>query len=88
MLDLSGNVWEWTRSLWGKELGKPAFQYPYKADDGRENLNAPGEILRVLRSGSFIGDRGLARCAHRGAGFPDLGVDSVCFRVVVSLYSP
>ena len=29
-LDMSGNVWEWTRSLWGEDFGKPAFTYPYE----------------------------------------------------------
>jgi formylglycine-generating enzyme required for sulfatase activity len=37
--DLSGNVSEWTRSLFGPDLGEAAeFGYPYRADDGRENV--------------------------------------------------
>ena len=53
--DLSGNVWEWTRSLWGKDWQKPdrGLDYPYTDDPERENLNAPKEILRVLRGGSW-----------------------------------
>ena len=31
--ELSGNVWEWTRSLWGTSLSRPDFRYPY--DSGR-----------------------------------------------------
>lgn len=53
LLDMSGNVWEWTRSLWGKNREAPDFEYPYDSKDGeRENLNAPRDILRVVRGGS------------------------------------
>ena len=53
--ELSGNVWEWTRSLWGKDWKKPdpGFGYPYTNDPRRENVKAPKEILRVLRGGSW-----------------------------------
>jgi formylglycine-generating enzyme required for sulfatase activity len=36
--DMAGNVWEWTRSLWGRDWQNASFNYPYKPDDGRENL--------------------------------------------------
>ena len=52
-LDMAGNVWEWTSSLWGKNVDKPDFKYPYQPDDGRENLEAGDESLRVLRGGSW-----------------------------------
>jgi formylglycine-generating enzyme required for sulfatase activity len=54
--DMSGNVWEWTHSLF-----KP---YPYQVNDGRENEKASG--ARALRGGSFIFSERLARCASRG----------------------
>ncbi len=38
--DMAGNAWDWTRSLWGSEWAKPAFKYPYRANDGRENLKS------------------------------------------------
>ena len=53
LLDLAGNVWEWTRSLWGREVSRPAFGYPYDAEDGREDPGAGDEVLRVLRGGAF-----------------------------------
>jgi formylglycine-generating enzyme required for sulfatase activity len=47
--ELSGNVWEWTRSLMG--------DYPYPARGAalakREELQAPEDASRVLRGGSF-----------------------------------
>jgi formylglycine-generating enzyme required for sulfatase activity len=55
--DMSGNVWEWTHSLY-----KP---YPYKANDGRENERASD--ARALRGGSFILSEWYARCACRNS---------------------
>jgi len=68
--DLSGNVWEWTRSLWGKDWEKPEFGYPYDPGDGREDLGAEPDVLRVLRGGSFGVDRWVVRCAYRRGGDP------------------
>ena len=51
--EMSGNVLEWTRSLWGPERDKLIFPYPYKPDDGREQLQAPDDIRRVVRGGAF-----------------------------------
>jgi formylglycine-generating enzyme required for sulfatase activity len=42
-LDMAGNAWEWCQSLY-----KP---YPYRADDGREDLRGSGD--RVVRGGAF-----------------------------------
>lgn len=83
-LDMSGNVWEWTRSLWGKEVNKPTFGYPYRADDGREDLTAPDDVRRVVRGGSFYEDARRVRCAVRNWYVPDLRSDRYGFRVVVS----
>jgi formylglycine-generating enzyme required for sulfatase activity len=63
--DLIGNVWEWTRSLWGTDWRKPTLPYPYNPDDGRENLQAARDVLRVLRGGSFLYSQGRVRCACR-----------------------
>jgi hypothetical protein len=69
--DLAGNVWEWTRSLWGTDWRKPDFVYPYDARDlKREDLAAPDDIWRVVRGGSWFNRRGGARCASRERGSP------------------
>jgi len=74
--DLSGNVWEWTASLY-----RP---YPYRADDGRNAPEAEGP--RVVRGGSWNFSRRLARCAVRSGLAPDyFFLTRLGFRVVVSL---
>ena len=90
-LDMAGNVWEWTRSLWGSWADKEVelqFGYPYDPRDGRENLEAGDDILRVLRGGSFDDTRRYARCASRSGFYPNGGWSDLGFRVVVSPISP
>jgi len=82
VMDLSGNVSDWTRSLWENEQ-KEQFRYPYQPTDGREQLNAPHTTLRVLRGGAFPYPRRSARCAARLGGPPDFRDDYIGFRVVV-----
>jgi formylglycine-generating enzyme required for sulfatase activity len=88
LLDMAGNVWEWTRSLWGKKSESPDFKYPYKLDDGWENLKAGNDVRRVLRGGSWYSAQRDARCASRGRYFPVSFDNNVGFRVVVSLALP
>lgn len=61
--DMSGNVWEWTRSRWVRQGA-----YPYPEDAAgradRENLEARGD-MHVLRGGSFSDAGWNARCARR-----------------------
>jgi formylglycine-generating enzyme required for sulfatase activity len=73
--DLSGNVWEWTASLY-----QP---YPYRADDGRNDPEADGP--RVVRGGSWLGPQRAARCAVRGRDGPGYFLTLIGFRVVASL---
>jgi formylglycine-generating enzyme required for sulfatase activity/tRNA A-37 threonylcarbamoyl transferase component Bud32 len=69
LYDMAGNVWEWTNSLF-----KP---YPYRADDGREDLAASGS--RVMRGGSWYSYA--IFCAYRYKGFePNDTFDSYGFR--------
>jgi len=74
LLDMAGNVWEWTRSV--------HKSYPYDPDDGREDLEAPDTVRRVLRGGSWDDYRGSARCVERSRGYPDSSADDLGFRLV------
>ena len=72
--DMSGNVWEWTRSPW-----QP---YPYDEADDREGLD--GEALWVMRGGSFADPARNVRAAIRGAAGPDVRREFIGFRVVMT----
>ena len=76
--DLSGNVWEWTSTLFR--------QYPYNVLDGREEgenrINA-----RVLRGGSFYYAADLLRAASRLEQFPNFWGPNIGFRTA-RIYEP
>lgn len=85
VLDMAGNVSEWTSSLWGRDMMKPEFKYPYDMKDGRENLGAPDSTRRVTRGGSWRHDHWIARCTYRYGDNPHDFYDFISFRVVCSL---
>ncbi|MBU1747558.1 MAG: SUMF1/EgtB/PvdO family nonheme iron enzyme [Chloroflexi bacterium] len=72
--DMAGNVREWTSSLYE--------DYPYQADDGRENPIASGD--RVLRGGSFYDRPDMARCAYRNLAHIGMMILYRGFRCVFS----
>ncbi len=82
--DMSGNVWEWTLSLWGPGSAEPTFLYPYDAADGRENTDAPPEVFRVLRGGPFIVGNRHIRCCYRGRAQADGWNEFIGFRIVAA----
>lgn len=74
--DMAGNVWEWTSSLYK--------DYPYRSDDGREDVDAEGK--RVLRGGSWRDPPDSLRTTNRDAGTaPDYPLDNVGFRCAKSV---
>lgn len=75
---MSGNAWEWTRSLWDEK-------YPFTHD--RDDLTLHNEH-RALRSGAFFSDEGGVRCAYRGRNNPNVRGKGGGFRVVVVAVSP
>lgn len=75
-VDMTGNVWEWTRSI--------HMRYPYNPEDGREDLEIRDEASRVLRGGSFSIDDWFVYCACRRSERPSRCFGNCGFRVVVS----
>jgi len=88
LLDMAGNVLEWTLSLWGKDRGEPSFKYPYDLADGREDMDARYDVLRVLRGGSFNEVRSHCRCADRYRDDPRNPYKNFGFRAVMAPGSP
>jgi formylglycine-generating enzyme required for sulfatase activity/3',5'-cyclic AMP phosphodiesterase CpdA len=76
VLDMSGNVWEWTQSI-NKD-------YPYDPKDGRESLEAGTDIARVLRGSAFFDGGHIVRCAVRNRNNPASRNRYDGFRVVLS----
>ncbi len=80
--DVAGNVWEWTASLWGKDVNKPDFGYPYHPRDGRENQQAGDDVFRIVRGGSFYD---VARSVRPAVRDWDINVDCYAgFRVALA----
>jgi formylglycine-generating enzyme required for sulfatase activity len=75
--DMTGNVWEWTSSLF-----KP---YPYSATDGREDTNANGS--RVLRGGSSC-DPDITLTYRYYGNLSDPGHYCIGFRCALSAAQP
>ena len=77
-MDMSGNVWEWTSSIY--------MDYPYNPNDGREaDGNFDPISKRVLRGGAwFHTGSDLLRSAARYAVSPGFSAYVVGFRCVVT----
>jgi formylglycine-generating enzyme required for sulfatase activity/predicted phosphodiesterase len=73
VLELSGNVWEWTRSVYNKK-------YTDNPNEGQEVLNSKDS--RVLRGGSWYDRTEHLRSSSSVKGSPDNVHDNVGFRVV------
>jgi iron(II)-dependent oxidoreductase len=72
-MDMSGNLWEWTNSLY--------MDYPYNDGDGREqDTGSRTDVRRVLRGGSFYGGTDLLRAAGRDGFSPSFVYDKLGFR--------
>lgn len=74
LTDMSGNVWEWTRS--------PYQPYPFSTADDLNNLET--DALWVMRGGSFSDPDTNVRAAIRGGGDPGVRRPFIGFRVTIS----
>lgn len=83
-LDMVGNVWEWTRSLWGEDWQKPDFGYPYDPTDGREDLTATDDIMRAVRGGAYYSTAHAVGCSTRLGFEPTISNYNFGFRIVTS----
>jgi formylglycine-generating enzyme required for sulfatase activity len=76
LLDMSGNVWELTRS--------PYQAYPYDESNDREGLDA--DALWVMRGGSFGDPEQNVRTTIRGGVDPGVRQPSIGFRLVITRF--
>ena len=74
LADMSGNVWEFTRS--------PYEPYPY--DEGDDARDLATDALFVMRGGSFMDPPPNVRAAVRGGADPGVRRPFIGFRVVVT----
>ena len=74
MFDMHGLVWEWTSTQ--ERL------YPYRDDDGREDLSGPNP--RIVRGGSFMSDPYFCRCGFRDWHLPTHRDHDIGFRLAAS----
>ena len=74
-LDMGGNAWEWTSSVF-----KP---YPYQAADGREDPQSAER--RVARGGSWAGEPEIAHASYRFRPYPDFRHYYLGFRCAKSV---
>jgi serine/threonine-protein kinase len=82
VLDMAGNVLEWTRSLWGSNVAAPDEPYPAVDISLDEAIYAPDRVLRVLRGGAFNLAAVCLRCAFRSTSVAHRRNPAIGFRVV------
>ena len=86
--DMVGNVREWTTTLWGSSLheDKGDFSYPWRPNDGRDDLETKrrfDRVYRIHRGGSAFDDRSQLRCSARDWDATDFRSRACGFRVVL-----
>ncbi len=78
---MTGNTWEWTLTLWGEDRSNASYVYPYRADDGREDLHAGEACYRIIRGVSFKDRPQDMRIACRDLDPPNWSLNNLGFRL-------
>jgi iron(II)-dependent oxidoreductase len=73
-IDMVGNAWEWTASVY-----QP---YPYAASDGREDMHS--SAARVIRGGAYFSFDQFIRCSTRYSALPSKSYNFIGFRIVIA----
>ena len=77
LLDMSGNVWEWTNDWWTQDLGQARVTDPPGPATG---------MLRTVKGGSWGSAAGDTRAASRDGVLPHRQFDSEGFRVAQTIH--
>lgn len=87
--DMSGALWQWTRSLAELTPNGPALGYPYTRHQvEREEISAPPGCKRVLRGASYKSSDARRRCAYRYFSGSDYLLEDFGLRVVLRQHDP
>jgi formylglycine-generating enzyme required for sulfatase activity len=78
ILDLSGNVWEWTRSLFSFSPNQR------NSEERKKRKEFSSKEHRVIRGGSIALGQWRVRCAYRRSGFQLNTLQNLGFRLVLS----
>lgn len=80
LVNMLGNVTEWTLSRWGRNWQSLDYPYPYIMDDGREDPS--GSYARIMRGGSWFDPIQHCHPAYRARYLPGSRGSNIGFRVV------
>jgi iron(II)-dependent oxidoreductase len=73
--DMSGNLWEWTSTLYRA--------FPYDPNDGRDTSIPSQDNRPVIRGGSWASGEHRLRTSYRDIAIPSYGDEYIGFRCVV-----
>jgi formylglycine-generating enzyme required for sulfatase activity len=83
LVNMLGNVTEWTLSRWGRNWQSLDYPYPTIADDGREDPS--GSYARIMRGGSWFDPIQHCHPAYRARYLPGSRGSNIGFRLVQNM---